>query len=58
MDFNKFAEIKKEEVVTLFQKEVIADLKVSYPFLKEENMLSRALDEIHQKIRCPIFPCR
>jgi hypothetical protein len=47
LDFNTFAEIKPKEVVTYFQKRVIADLKGSYPFLKEENILSEALREIH-----------
>ena len=49
IDFNKFAEIDKKEVVRYFQRQVIKDLKDVYPFLKEENMLSNALDEIHKE---------
>ena len=48
LDFNTFANIKPEETVTYFQREVIADLKKSYPFLQEENLLSQALREINQ----------
>ena len=49
VDFNKFAEIPTDKVVKYFQREVIADLKDSYPFLEEKEMLSKALDEIHKK---------
>ena len=49
VDFNTFAEVKKEEVVTYFQKKVIEDLKLSYPFLKEDHATKRqeiALDAL------------
>ena len=48
LDFNTFANIKPEEIVTYFQKKVIADLKEVYPFLQEKNLLSEALREINQ----------
>ena len=49
IDWNKFSQLDNQSVVEEAQKEVIKDLKESYPFLKEKELLSRALDEIHQK---------
>ena len=48
LDFNTFANIKPEEIVTYFQKVVIEELKEVYPFLKEENSLPEALREINK----------
>lgn len=49
IDWNKFSELDEQSVLEEAQKEVIKDLKESYPFLEEKELLSRALDEIHQK---------
>lgn len=49
IDFNTFAEFDNGDVVALFQKQVIEDLKTSYPFLKESEYLSIALREINQE---------
>ena len=48
IDLNTFAEFDKDNVVELFQKQVIEDLKTSYPSLKETEYLSVALREINQ----------
>ena len=39
IDWNRFSAIKKSDIVTVAQKKIVADLKKSYPFLKEENIL-------------------
>ena len=49
IDWNKFSELDEQSVVEEAQKEVIKDIKESYPFLKETELLSKALDEIHQE---------
>ncbi len=49
IDWNKFSEVDSSNIVEMGQKVVIEDLKQSYTFLKEKELLSRALDEIHQK---------
>ena len=49
IDLNTFAEFDNDDVVALLQKQVIEDLKMSYPFLKESEYLSIALREINQK---------
>ena len=48
IDWNRFAAIKKSDIVTVAQKKIVADLKKSYPFLKEENILFDALTEINE----------
>jgi hypothetical protein len=49
IDLNTFAEFDNDDVVALLQKQVIEDVKMSYPFLKESEYLSIALREINQK---------
>ena len=49
IDWNKFSELDEHSVVDEAQKTVIKDLKNSYPFLEEKELLSKALDEIHNK---------
>ena len=49
IDCNKFSELDEQSVVDEAQKTVIKDLKNSYPFLEEKELLSKALDEIHNK---------
>ncbi len=49
IDWNTFAENDTQTVVEDAQKTVIQDLKTSYPFLREQNLLSVALREIHQE---------
>ena len=49
IDWNKFSQLDNQSVVEEAQKEVIKDLKESYPFLEEKELLSKALDEIHNK---------
>ena len=50
IDWNTFAENDTQTVVEDAQKTVIQDHKTSYPFLREQNLLSVALREIHQEI--------
>ena len=47
IDWNRFAATKKNDIVAVAQKKIVADLKRSYPFLKEENNLFDALMEIN-----------
>ena len=49
IDWNKFSLMDEKTVVEESQKEIIKDLKASYPFLEETDVLSKALDEIHNK---------
>ena len=48
IDWNKFSQVDDQYVVEEAQKAVIKDIKESYPFLKEKELLSDALDEIHK----------
>ncbi len=47
IDWNRFAAVKKKDVVTVAQQMIVEDLKRSYPFLKEKNILFDALNEIN-----------
>ena len=47
IDWNRFATYKPETIVKDAQKDIIADLKKSYPDLKEKESLSKALAEIN-----------
>ncbi|MBQ3657598.1 MAG: AAA family ATPase [Bacteroidales bacterium] len=49
IDWNKFSLIDEKNVVEEAQKDIIKDIKESYPFLQEQEVLSKALDEIHQE---------
>ncbi len=49
IDWNRFATYKKETIVTEAQRDIVADLKKSYPDLNEKNSLSKALAEINEK---------
>ena len=49
IDWNKFSELDEKSVVEEAQKYIIKDLKESYDFLTEKELLSKALDEIHNK---------
>ncbi len=48
IDWNKFSMMDDKTVVEDAQKEIIKDIKDSYPFLQETDILSNALDEIHK----------
>ncbi len=49
IDWNRFASIPKNEIVTKAQKCFLADLKESYPFLQEQESFANALAEINKK---------
>ena len=49
IDWNRFSAEDKSNVVEEAQKIVVADLKDSFPFLKEKNSLMSALEEIHKE---------
>ncbi|MBR4679417.1 MAG: AAA family ATPase [Bacteroidales bacterium] len=49
IDWNRFSLMDGKNVVDDSQKEIIKDIKESYPFLKEKNILMTALEEIHNK---------
>ena len=49
IDWNRFANIPKNEIVTKAQKYFVADLKKSYPFLQEQESFANALAEINDK---------
>ena len=49
IDWNRFAEYKKETIVKEAQKYIVKDLKRSYPDLEEKESLSEALAEINTK---------
>ena len=49
IDWNRFADIPKNEILKEAQKCFVADLKKSYPFLQEQESFSKALAEINQK---------
>ncbi len=49
IDWNRFATCKPETVVKDAQKDIIADLKQSYPDLVENESLNKALAEINTK---------
>ncbi|MBQ5452004.1 MAG: AAA family ATPase, partial [Bacteroidales bacterium] len=49
IDWNRFANIPKNEILKVAQKRFVKDLKESYPFLEEQDNFSDALVEINQK---------
>ena len=49
IDWNRFADIPKKEILTEAQKCFVADLKKSYSFLQEQESFSKALAEINDK---------
>ena len=49
IDWNRFANIPKNEILKVAQKHFVKDLKESYPFLEEQDNFSDALVEINQK---------
>ena len=49
IDWNRFAEYKRETVVKEAQRKIVADLKKSYPDLQTKDSLSDALAEINEK---------
>ena len=49
IDWNRFSLMDNKTVVEDSQKEIIKDIKESYPFLKEKNILMTALEEIHKE---------
>jgi len=49
IDWNRFANIPKNEILKVAQKQFIKDLKKSYAFLEEQDSLSNALAEINEK---------
>ncbi len=49
IDWNRFANISKNEILKVAQKHIVKDLKESYPFLEEQDNFSDALVEINQK---------
>ncbi|MBP5503306.1 MAG: AAA family ATPase [Bacteroidales bacterium] len=49
IDWNRFADIPKNEILKEAQKCFVADLKKSYPFLQEQESFAKALAEINQK---------
>ena len=49
IDWNRFANIPKNEILKVAQKRFVADLKKSYPFLEEQTSFVDALSEINEK---------
>ncbi|MBQ3619936.1 MAG: AAA family ATPase, partial [Bacteroidales bacterium] len=49
IDWNRFADIPKNEILKVAQKRFVKDLKESYDFLEEQESLSNALAEINHK---------
>ncbi|MBQ3655355.1 MAG: AAA family ATPase [Bacteroidales bacterium] len=49
IDWNRFSMMDDKTVVDDAQKDIIKDIKESYPFLKEKNILMSALEEIHKE---------
>ena len=49
IDWNRFANIPKNEILKVAQKQFVKDLKKSYAFLEEQDSLSNALAEINEK---------
>ena len=49
IDWNRFADIPKKEILKEAQKCFVADLKKSYPFLQEQESFAKALAEINDK---------
>ena len=49
IDWNRFANIPKNEILKVAQKRFAADLKKSYPFLEEQTSFVDALSEINEK---------
>ena len=49
IDWNRFANVPKNEILKTAQQRIIADLKNSYDCLEEQNSLAVALDEINSK---------
>ena len=49
IDWNRFADIPKNEILKEAQKCFVADLKKSYPFLQEQESFAKALAEINDK---------
>ena len=49
IDWNRFANIPKNKILTEAQKYFVADLKKSYPFLQEQESFANALAEINDK---------
>ncbi len=49
IDWNRFANVPKNEILKEAQKCFVADLKKSYPFLQEQESFAKALAEINDK---------
>ena len=49
IDWNRFADIPKNEILKVAQRRFVKDLKESYDFLEEKESLINALAEINQK---------
>ena len=49
IDWNRFADIPKNEILKVAQRRFVKDLKESYDFLEEKESLSNALEEINQR---------
>ena len=49
IDWNRFANVPKNEILKEAQKCFVADLKKSYPFLLEQESFAKALYEINDK---------
>ena len=49
IDWNRFVNIPKNEILKVGQKRFVADLKKSYPFLEEKDSFADALAEINEK---------
>ncbi|MBQ3658131.1 MAG: AAA family ATPase [Bacteroidales bacterium] len=49
IDWNHFSSYDHKTIVKEAQKDIVADLKDSYNFLEEKEMLSKALSEINKK---------
>ena len=49
IDWNRFADVPKNEILKTAQQRIIADLKTSYDCLEEQNSLAVSLDEINKK---------
>ena len=49
IDWNRFANIPKNKILSEAQKCFVADLKDSYPFLQEQESFAAALAEINKK---------
>lgn len=49
IDLNFFCSVKEPDLIAYIQEQVVKDLKVAYPFLKEKRYIHGALTEINQK---------